>query len=513
MDNDGRQGILSYRIKQESATQNLTSLAGLAPYLDLACASGLVGSIHRNLRVREYGQGWTDTQVVPIFGMLNLVGGDCVDDLEHLEADEGFGRLLKCYEARGLSRRVRREMKKRWRKARTRSVVSPSVARRYLSAFHDEEQEELRESGKAFIPKANSNLVALRSVNAEFVAFVQSANKEMVATLDLDAVLIETAKSSALYCYKHFAAYQPYNVYWAEQGLMLHSEFRDGNVPACYDQLRVLKEALSYLPSGVVKVRIRSDSAGYVHELLRYCEMKVNDRFGRIEFVIGCDVTPEFKGAVEDVAEDDWRPLYKEVDGKHVKTGREYAEVCFVPDAIAFTNNAPTYRYLATREALSNQPLPGLEEQLSLPFQTMTKGKVTYKVFGIVTNMDWLGDEIIRFHDGRCGKAEEAHKILKEDFAGGRMPSDGFGANAAWWAIAILAMNLSVAMNRLVLGGAWANRRMKAIRFLIICLPGRVIERARQLYLRLSRGHPAFETLVRMRLRICELATGPPLPA
>ena len=121
-----------------------------------------------------------------------------------------------------------------------------------------------------------------------------------------------------------------------------------------------------------MKVRIRSDSAGYEHELLRYCETKLNDRFGRIEFVIGCDVTPEFKQAVEDVAEDDWCSLYKEVDGK----------------------------------------------------------------------------------------------------AGGQMPSDEFGANAAWWAIAILAMNL-----------------------------------------KLSRGHPAFETLVRMRLRIRELATGPPLPA
>jgi hypothetical protein len=111
------------------------------------------------------------------------------------------------------------------------------VARRYLSAFHGEDQEKLRKSGKAFIPKANSNLVALRRVNTAFVAFVQSASKEMVATLDLDATLIETAKSSALYCYKHFPAYQPYNVYWVEQGLMLHSEFRDGNVPASYQQL------------------------------------------------------------------------------------------------------------------------------------------------------------------------------------------------------------------------------------------------------------------------------------
>jgi hypothetical protein len=443
--------------------------------------------------------------------LLNLVGGECVDDLDHLDADKGFGELLRRYEGDGLSRKVRREMRDRWRKERSRSIVSPSAARRYLSLFHDEEQESLREAGKAFIPKANEDLLGLRRVNAEFVSFVQSASERKVATLDLDATLVETSKSSALYCYKHFRAYQPYNVYWAEQGVMLHTEFRDGNVPAGYDQQRVLKEALSYLPAGVVKIRLRSDTAGYEHKLLRWCESKRNDRFGVIEFAVGCDVTPEFKRAVEEVAEEDWRPLYKEVGGGWALTGREWAEVCFVPDAIS--RKAVTYRFLATREALKNQPLPGMDSQLSLPFQTMTKGKVTYKVFGVVTNMDWAGDEIIRFHDGRCGKAEEAHKILKEDFAGGIMPSDEFGANAAWWAIAVLAMNLSVTMNRLVLGGAWANKRMKAVRFLIICLPGRVMWKARQLALRLSRGHPAFQLFVGMRTRILELSTGPPLPA
>jgi hypothetical protein len=473
----------------------------------------MVSSINRNLNVRELGQGWTDPQIVMSLVLLNLVGGEYVDDLDHLEADEGFGGLLKRCETQGLPRRVRRQMKKRWRKAQTRNVVSASVARRYLSAFHDDEQEKLRTPGKAFIPKANENLLGLRCVNAEFVEFVQSANKQMTATLDLDATLIETSKSSALYCYKHFQAYQPYNVYWAEQGLMLHTEFRDGNVPAGYDQLRVLREALSYLPTGVSIVRLRSDTAAYVQELMRYCELGLNERFGRIEFAFSCDVTREFKRAVEDVAEEDWRPLYKEVDGQQVKTGREWAEVCFVPNAIAFSSKAPSYRYMATREALRDQPLPGMEDQLSLPFQTMTKGQVMYKVFGVVTNMKWSGNDIIRFHDGRCGKAEEAHKILKEDFAGGVMPSDEFGGNAAWWAIAVLAMNLSVAMNRLVLGRDWATRRMKAVRFLIICLPGRVVQKARQVYLRLSRGHPAFEVLVGMRLRILELATGPPVSA
>ena len=76
----------------------------------------------------------------------------------------------------------------------------------------------------------------------------------------------------------------------------MHSEFRDGNVPAGYQQLRVLKEASgdTYL-SGVNKVMLRSDTAGYQHELLRYCAEGRDERFGVIEFAIGVDVTPAFK--------------------------------------------------------------------------------------------------------------------------------------------------------------------------------------------------------------------------
>lgn len=507
-----KQGVLSYRIDGEASRADLTGACGLAPFMDLSCASGLVESVRRNVDACGE-QGWSDAQMVMSLILLNLAGGECVDDLDRLEADAGLGKLIRWCENQGLSRRVRREMARRWRKGRSRSIVSPSAARRFLSEFHDEEQEKLRVPGKALIPKANENLQGLRMVNYEFVGWVQGANRQMIATLDLDASLVETSKKDALYCYKHFKAYQPTQVYWAEQDLILHSEFRDGNVPAGFEQLRVLKDALEFLPEGVAKVRIRSDSAGYQHDLMRYCEMKENEHFGRIEFVISCDVSADFKAAVEDVDKDDWHLLYREVDGRKVKTGREWAEVCFVPNTIAFGNKAPVYRYIATREVLPDQPLPGVDvEQLNLPFPTMSRDGVAYKIFGIVTNLDWSGEAVIAFHNGRCGKCEEAHKILKEDFAGGVMPSNEFGSNAAWWAIAVLAMNLASAMKRVVLGGVWANRRMKAIRFLIINVPGRVIFKARQLYLRLSRDHPALELLVEMRRRICELAKSPPLP-
>ena len=43
-------------------------------------------------------------------------------------------------------------------------------------------------------------------------------------------------------------------------------------------------------------------------------------------------------------------------------------------------------------------------------------------------------------------------------------------------------------MKRLVLGGDWAPRRMKAMRFHLIALPGRVVRHARRLIVRLSAG-------------------------
>jgi hypothetical protein len=256
-------------------------------------------------------------------------------------------------------------------------------------------------------------------------------------------------------------------------------------------------------------VYLRSDTAGYEHALLRYCEKGDNKRFGRIEFAIGADVTKEFKKAVTEVEESEWTPVYKEIKGQMRKTTAEWAEVCFVPNAIARSKSDPVYRYLATRELLEQPELPGMEREVELPFPTMSMEKKRYKIFGIVSNRDLGGNELIHWLHKRCGKSEEAHSIMKEDLAGGKLPSSAFGENAAWWWIMILAFNLNSAMKRLVLQGAWVAQRMKAIRFSLIGLPGRVINHARGLIVRLVKNHPSLVVLVNARQRIMELGWEP----
>lgn len=499
------QGVLPFKYQADSHKSGATALAGLPVYLDLARVLGLADSIRRHMSVRQGTQGWSDEQIVMALVLLNLAGGDCVDDLRVLERDEGFCRVLRRTELVGLSRRERRATERRWRQERRRTVPSPSSVFRYIERFHDPSQEILRQAGKAFIPAASEPLKQLRLVNRDLVAAVQRRSPSSVATLDIDATLVECFKATALYCYKRFKSYQPLNVWWAEQRLVLHSEFRDGNVNAGLDQLRILQEAEALLPEGVRAVRMRSDTAGYQEELLRYCEMGSSERFGRIEFAVSADVTREFKKAVAEVPESEWKTIH----GNGETSSQQWAEVCFVPSSLSRSKKG-TYRFLAVREPLSQQPLPGMGEQLELPFPTMAFGTVYSKLFGVVTNLDWDGEAVVLWLRERCGKSEEVHSIMKSDLAGGQLPSARFGANAAWWAIMLLSLNLNEAMKRLVLGGRWATARLKAIRFQLIQLPGRVLARARQLLVQVRETHPSLEILLSARQKILALAEQSP---
>ena len=488
----------------------MTALSGLLTYVELMDAAGLRSSVERHVRLRKCGQGWTDSQIITSLILLNLAGGESVMDLEVLEKDAGLCRVLRDAETWGVGSRERRALKARWRVERRRSVPSDSAVFRYLERFHDAGEEAMREAHRAFIPAPNGAMKGLRKVNADLVGFAQSRSPHREATLDMDACLVETHKQEALHSYNKYRAYQPLTTYWAEADQIVHSEFRDGNVPAGHQQLRVLAEALEHLPAGVESVMLRSDTAGYQQELLRYCAEGRDERFGVIEFAVGVGVTAEFRRAVSEVPQEEWQVLHRMVGENLVDTGQMWAEVNFVPNWIGHSKNSPDYRFMAITERLDRPPLPGMEEQMELPFPTMElSNRGWHKVFGVVTNRSIAGDELIWWSRQRCGKGEEVHGVLKSDLAGGRLPSGLFGANAAWWAIAVLAFNLNSAMKRLVLGGEWASKRLKGVRFTLITLPGRVVRRARRLIIRLARGHPSYELLLRARQRILALATEP----
>lgn len=82
------QGVLGFQYEADRSSGGLTSLAGLPLYLDLVEAIGLGAAI----RHVAGPQGWLDIQMVLAQILLNLAGGDCLEDLERLEADRGLRR-------------------------------------------------------------------------------------------------------------------------------------------------------------------------------------------------------------------------------------------------------------------------------------------------------------------------------------------------------------------------------------------------------------------------------------
>lgn len=511
------QGLLPF--KYELTTKSgMTALAGLPTFFELGHGLGMLESMEKHVGLRSESQGWSDAEQLMGLVLLNLAGGEHVEDLDRLEAESGLSEVMLRLRSHRLGRKKRRELQRRWRKGQMRAFASRSAALRYLKAFHDPAQEKARQAAleagvRTFIPTPTAALRGLSRVCADLVAQVQRHHRVSTATLDQDATMAMCNKKEALYCYKGPKAYQPFNTWWAEQQLMVHTEFRDGNVPAGHEQLRCLQEALACLPEGVEKVYLRSDTAGYQHELMRYCAEGKDPRFKVIEFCIGCDVSPEFKAAVRSVKTEEWHPLCRiDESGDRLATHQEWAEVCFVPSEDRRPKDAVPYRYVAIREPMNDPELPGMEKkEAELPFPTLQFGsnRRRYKLFGMVTNRTESAEELIGWHRERCGKSEEVHEILKSDLAGGVLPSGDFGANAAWWWVTVLSFNLLMAMKRLALPEKWLPRRLKAIRFHLIALPGQVVRHARQLVVQLSGTAPHAHLLVLARKAIAGLLPAP----
>ena len=66
-----------------------------------------------------------------------------------------------------------------------------------------------------------------------------------------------------------------------------------------------MKQAIGALPSGVERVRLRMDSAGYQHDVLKFCATGDGGKRDVIEFTVSNDMTAEFRSAAMEVAEED----------------------------------------------------------------------------------------------------------------------------------------------------------------------------------------------------------------
>ena len=427
----------------------VTGHAGLPVMLEAFHALGLSAACEREVRVKKRRRGPSEAEWVELFVGLQLAGGESPEDIGRLKEDDGLRRLWGVL-----------------------GKVSARSGLEFLVRFHDPKQEPSR-PGKAVIRPETPGLAGLGRVNTHLVREVQRLHPVAAATLDVDASVHGCDKRAALMSYEGVRGYQPVAAYWAEQRLIVADQFRDGNVPACMGNAEFVRHALAVLPPGVSERYLRGDSALYDQRLMRDLDR------GGVGFAISADVTPQLRAEIGRLPAAAWAPL-AHADGTPGEPGRLWAEVPFVPDDPTARKGERPYRYLAIK-------LPARPRQGDL-FDPPRPEYVA-----LVTNRPGPGDKLIHWHREKCGTIEHVHDWIKHDVGGRYFPSSAFGANAAWYRLAILALNLHQAVAWVGLPASWQTQRLGTTRWRWLQRAGRVIRHAGRYILILS--HLASEVL------------------
>lgn len=420
----------------------VTAHAGAVLLIELGRVSGVISTAERCLPAKKSSKGLVQGQFLESFVLLSALGGECVDDFDCLREDQGLAFVLGY------------------------SLPAAPTARQWLDQFHDEALLEGRPAQGSFIPMESPRLAALQTVVQRSIhAYVAAVQPGSTVTLDVDAHLVESSKRTALWTYQGFRGYQPLFVQWAEEGLILADQFRDGNVPASTNIRELVDTAYSNLPprKGGWQVQVRSDSAAYEYKVLDHWHAR------GWRFAVSADMTPALRREIDGLPPQEWHLWDQERDG----TVREWAEVPFVPGRANEKRCTEPYRYLAIRVRAAQGVLFG-------------EGN-TVKHFAVVTN-DWetAGQALLEWHRGKAGTVEHAHRVVKDELAGGVYPSAKFGANAAWLRLQVLTHNLLELLKATVLDEQYRRARPKRLRFRIFTQFGRVVNHARKQFMRLT---------------------------
>ncbi|MFZ4778922.1 MAG: IS1380 family transposase, partial [Terrimicrobiaceae bacterium] len=440
--------------------------AGLLATSRALRALNLAGLAEANLPLKARRRGYSEGQFIESLVLLQTVGGDCPEDIGLLHDDP-------CLE-RGLGY----------------TPPKATAVRAFLERFHDEELAALRpprEAQKSFIQPPSVAQKGLDGVLAAMVSRIARLYKEQgqeqkVATIDQDATIIESHKRSALAHYEGGRGYQPMVALWAEADLVLASEFRDGNVPAKQAPLQCAKRAFGALPEGVKTRYFRGDSACHENELIGWLREAAREQEsgGRIGFCISAVMEHALLKEVSGVPEKTWKTYASEADG----TLRQWAEVNFVPGQSYEHKQSTPLRYVGLR----------LLKAQGLLFADGSDRKH----YAVVTNLDWDGARLLKWHREKAGTIEHTHDEIKNALGGGHMPSQKLAVNAAWFTLALLTYNVASAIKALCFDPQERTARFKRYRLLLVHLAGRMSRSQCKMRLRLRASKEAIARIKRV---------------
>jgi len=424
---DGRQ--VTVEVTADGA--GLVSHAGTALLAQVADKLGLTRALSLRLAaIKQRRRGHDPGRVIRDLAVMLADGGECVSDLGAMREQKAlFGK-----------------------------VASDSTAFRVIDRIASE--PGLLEALRSAHARARQRFWGLHGAPERL-------------TLDVDATLItaHSEKEKAAGNYKGGYGFHPLQVYLDETREALGGLLRPGNAGSntAADHQTVLDLALAQVPAQYIEgleILVRADSAGATHGLVDYC------REGNLRFSVGYELTEPVRTAILEIPKDAWVPALDQ-DG----SARENGEVAEITDQIDLSTWPERSRLIVRRE----RPHPGA--QLSF---TDHDG---YRFQAILT--DQTDQDIATIE---CRHRQHAHveDRIRDDKDTGlsKFPFKEFALNEVWLEIVMLAHDLIVWTQALVLDGDLAKAEPKRLRYRLLHVAGRLAFSARRAKLHLQDTWP-----------------------
>ena len=312
-------------------------------------------------------------------------------------------------------------------------------------------------------------------------------------TIDVDATLItaHSEKENAAGNYKGGYGFYPLQAYADETREALGGLLRPGNAGSntAADHRTVLDRALEQIPAKhieSIEILVRADTAGATHGLTDYC------REANMRFSVGYELTETVRSVILEIPQDAWVTALDQ-DGSE----RENGQVCQITDRVDLSSWPERSRLIVRRE----RPHPGA--QLSFTDQD------GYRFQAILTDQP---DENIAVLECRHRQHAHVEDRIRDDKDTGlsKFPFKEFALNEVWLEIVMLAHDLIVWTQALVLTGELAKAEPKRLRYRLLHVAGRLAFSGRRCKLHLQDTWPwAAELLAAFqKLKTLPAATG-----
>jgi hypothetical protein len=429
----------------------LVSHAGSALVAGVADRFGLTRALSLRLAgLKARRRGHDPGRVVRDLAVMLADGGECVSDLGAVRDQEAlFG-----------------------------AVASDSTAFRMIDR----------------IASAPGGLRAVRAAHAQArERFWEQHGAPGRLTIDLDATLIgsHSEKEGAAGNYKGGYGFFPLLGYLDETREALGAMLRPGNAGAntAVDHLVVLELALDQIPRAqleTIEILVRADTAGATHALLGYC------REEQLRFSVGYELTEPVRHAILQTPQDSWVAALDQ-DGTARENG-EVAEITSLVDLSAWPEGA---RLIVRRE----RPHPGA--QLSF---TDADG---YRFQTILT--DQTDPDVAALECRHRQRAHVEDRIRDDKDTGlAKLPFREFKLNEVWVEIVMLAHDLIVWTQALLLDGELAKAEPKRLRYRLLHVAARLAFHGRRARLHLHATWPWAAQLLAAfeKLKTLPAATG-----